>query len=257
MKTSKNLSFMPLMAARKSLLSFLVAVAVLAAASSQAHSNLILNGSFEDPVVPVGGYTNFLAGSHAITGWTVVGVDSAVVSSTFMQSGITFNAQAGIQWLDLTGVTSNSPNSGVTQSVATTIGQGYELKFYVGSTTDATSSHFFFPTTVDLSIDGGTRTHYFNPTGPTNMLDWKLFTVDFTAAQSTTNLAFLNGAAANNFETALDNVQLSPTAAPEPGSVTLLGLGLASFGGMTWLRKRKATLFAARVRRAKVPADVS
>ena len=34
-------------------------------------------------------------------------------------------------------------------------------------------------------------------------------------------------------------------ATPEPGSLTLLGLGLASFGGMAWMKKRKTKLVAA------------
>ena len=134
----------------------LVALAALAGVGS-AHANLIQNGSFEMPVGPVGFYTNYLAGSTAIAGWTVVGVDSSVTSGSFMQSGITFQAQDGAQWLDLAGITSNSKSSGVTQSFATTVGTGYEVSFYVGSTTD---NFYFFPTTVDLSIDGGVRTSY-------------------------------------------------------------------------------------------------
>jgi hypothetical protein len=67
-------------------------------------ANLITNGSFEAPLVPVGSFTNFGGGSTAITGWTVVGVDSAVTSGSFVQSCITFQAQQGFQWVDLAGV---------------------------------------------------------------------------------------------------------------------------------------------------------
>ncbi|HME71864.1 MAG TPA: hypothetical protein VKM54_18635, partial [Myxococcota bacterium] len=74
------------------------------------------------------------------------------VSGTFVQSGITFQAQDGNQWIDLAGVTSNSMTSGVTQNISTTIDQSYDVTFYVGSTTDNT---LFFPATVDLSINGG------------------------------------------------------------------------------------------------------
>ncbi len=106
----------------------------------QAWANLIVNGSFETPTVPNGSFTNFPGGSTAITGWTVVGVDSAVTDSDFMQSGITFQAQDGEQWIDLAGVTSNNPNSGVTQDISTSLGGLYELSFYVGS---AQASPFF------------------------------------------------------------------------------------------------------------------
>ena len=119
-------------------------------------ANLILNGSFEAPAVTIGGFENFGGGASAITGWTVVGVDSAIVSGTFTQSGIVFQAKEGIQWADLAGVTSNSMASGLKQDVATTVGQLYELTFNVGSATDGV---FFFATTVDSSINGGERTH--------------------------------------------------------------------------------------------------
>ncbi len=166
--------------------------------------SLIDNGSFEVPPVPAGQYINFAAGSTAITGWTVVGVDSSVVNAV-MQNGIMFQAQDENQWIDLAGINSNSMFSGVTQDVATIIGGVYELSFYVGSATD---NFFFFASTVDLSIDGGARVGYTNPTTPTNMLDWKLFAVEFTATSTTTNLTFFNGSAPNNYLSGLDHVSL-------------------------------------------------
>jgi hypothetical protein len=59
--------------------SLVVCVVVLAATPVLA-INLIVNGSFENPTVPVGSFINYVGGSTAITGWTVVGVDSSVVS---------------------------------------------------------------------------------------------------------------------------------------------------------------------------------
>jgi hypothetical protein len=225
---------------KRSIRSF-AALVLLFGGVGRVHAGLIVNGSFEDPAVPIGGYTNFLAGSTAITGWTVVGVDSSVVNTSFTQSGITFNAQEGQQWIDLAGVTSNDMSSGVSQSVATTVGREYELSFYVGSTTDHS---LFFPSTVDLSIDGGSRVHYSNTDPPpTTMLDWKRFTVDFTATHSMTNLTFLNGDLRNNYVTALDNVQLIGVASvPEPSSLVmssiLLGI-LITAGIFRTTRKAK------------------
>src|SRR6185369_16191668 len=88
-------------------------VSALTLVVAPARSDLIVNGSFENPTVPSGGYINYARGSTGITGWTVVGVDSSVISSTFTQAGITFQAQNGAQWTDLAGVTSNSASSGV------------------------------------------------------------------------------------------------------------------------------------------------
>ncbi len=196
-------------------------VAVLTLAVAPVEANLIVNGSFEVPIVPSGGYINYAGGSTAITGWTVVGVDSSVISGTFTQSGIVFQAQNGNQWTDLAGITSNSSTSGVRQNVATTIGAVYQLSFYVGS---ATGGGIFFPATVDLSIDGGARVGYFNPTGPSNMLNWKLFTVQFTATGSTTSITFFNGSAANNYLSALDNVSMTEVLCACPGDMNADGL---------------------------------
>ncbi len=195
-------------------------VAVLTLAVAPTEAVPIVNGSFEVPIVPFGGFTNFAAGSTAITGWTVVGVDSSVVSGSFTQSGIVFQAQNGNQWIDLAGVTSNSMASGVRQNVATMIGGVYELSFYVGSATGGP----FFPATVDLSINGGARVGYTNPTGPTNMLNWKLFTVAFTATSATTTVTFFNASAPNNFLCALDSVSITEVTCLCPGDMNADGL---------------------------------
>ena len=94
----------------------------------------ITNGSFETPVVPVGGFTNLASGSTGITGWTVVGAAGGVsiVSGSFSQNGISFPAENGVQWLDLTGDGTNS-NEGVQQTFATTSGTEYTLSFWVGN----------------------------------------------------------------------------------------------------------------------------
>jgi len=186
-----------------------------------ARADLVVNGSFENPSVTAGTYTNFGAGAN-IGGWTVVGVDSALVNSA-VQRGITFQAQNGSNWIDLAGENSNSRNSGVTQTLSTTMGALYELKFHVGSATD---NMFFFQSTVDLSINGGTRVSFTNPSAPANMLDWKLFMVPFTATSTTTNLTFFNGSAQNNFLSGLDNVSI--TAVPEPSSLLLIVVGLTA-----------------------------
>ncbi|MFN0196633.1 MAG: DUF642 domain-containing protein [Planctomycetaceae bacterium] len=204
----------------------LIVVCVASSVVSTCSANLIQNGSFEDPVVPINWHTNFIGGSTSITGWTVVGVDSSVSNGGFSQNGILFQAQDGVQWADMAGISSNSNASGLTQDVATTIGNTYELTFHVGSATDG--GIFFFPATVDLRIDGGPRTSYFNPAAPTNMLDWKQFSVRFLAQNSLTNLTFFNGSAANNYISPLDNVSLvdlGPAAVPEPGTLTLAAFG--------------------------------
>lgn len=209
----------------------LLMLIVVALCATPARAAIIVNGSFENPTVPNGGFTTFVGGSTAITGWTVVGVDSTVVDTNFVSHGITFQAQDGSQWLDFTGPGTNASANGVTQDITTTIGQLLSLSFYVGSATDNID---IFASTVDLSIDGGARVGYTNPNTPTNMLDWQLYTVQFTATGTTTNLTFFNGSAGNNHLSALDNVSLTAVSAvPEPASVVILGVGsILMFAGV-------------------------
>ena len=216
---------------RSSVTAVFVCLAVLTTIQSRA--NLIVNSSFETPLSPVGSFITYAGGSTAITGWTVVGVDSSVTEGSFIQNGITFQAQDGNQWLDAAGFNSNSMTSGVTQNVPTIVGVLYEVSFHVGSATDG---QFFFPSTIDLSIDGGPRTSYTNPAAPTNMLDWLKFTVPFTAVNSSTNITLYNGGASNNFLSGLDNVSL--VAVPEPSSLVSL-VCLLTVGCVVRARSKK------------------
>ena len=77
-----------------------------------ARADLITNGSFETtvPVVAVGTFNLYTPGSAGVTGWTVVGnagTDIGVVNA-LNQSGIFFPAQSGSNWVDLTGLNTNT-----------------------------------------------------------------------------------------------------------------------------------------------------
>ncbi len=204
---------------------------------SSSQAVFIVNGSFESPAIASGSFANFPGGSTAITGWTVVGVDSALVSGSFMENGITFQAQSGNQWLDLAGLTSNSMTSGVTQTVTTIAGEDYTLSFYVGSATDNT---FFFPTTIRLSIDGSSLMSFTNPTAPSNALDWRQFSHTFTASSNNTNITFFNGSAPNNFLSGLDNVSISDANVADVSGVPLPPTAfLAAVGGAALILRRR------------------
>jgi hypothetical protein len=205
----------------------LTCVALLALAAAPARAGSLVNGSFEAPTVPVGGFANYGGGSTAITGWTVEGPGVSIVGGTFSQDGTLFQAENGQQWLDLTGDGLNSLSDGVAQNVTTVVGQAYALSFYVGSATD---NDLFFASTVGLSINGGAVKSYTNPIAPSNMLNWERFTADFTATTTTTNVAFFNGDSANNNNAALDNVTLNSAAVPEPAGITLMAIGLVAVG---------------------------
>lgn len=207
-----------------------VAVA-LSGLAAPTHAS-VTNGSFESPVVGVGSFANFSGGSTAMTGWTVLGDRVTLINEFYVETGITFNAQDGKQWLDLSGPGSNQPGNGVTQDVATTIGQAYRVSFWVGS---ATNGFNIFASTVDLSIDGGPRVSFTNPTAPRTFMDWQQFSAVFVATSDLTNISFFHGSGLNNNLSGLDNVTVELI--PTPGAAAILGLG-----GLMASRRRRATV---------------
>jgi hypothetical protein len=81
---------------------------MLVSGIAHANTNLLNNGSFEIPSVPPSKLTNFKSGSSAISGWSVVGPETSVVSGKFTSFLVQFPASDGSQWLDLTGYLSTS-----------------------------------------------------------------------------------------------------------------------------------------------------
>ncbi|MGA8550364.1 MAG: DUF642 domain-containing protein [Stellaceae bacterium] len=205
-------------------------------------SNLISNASFETPVVPTGSFSNFPVGASLLTDWSVFGpqgTDVSIVSGSFSQNGVSFPAEDGAQWLDLTGDGSNS-TEGVSQAVTTTAGDRYQLSYWIGNTTGG--GIFGTTSTVDVSLGGAPAFSDTNSNVSPTTLNWEQFTHTFLAASASTILAFQNGDPAGDNSNGLDNVVLTdlgpaPPSVPEPASLGLLGAGLAFFG---LIRKRRA-----------------
>jgi len=221
---------------------FPLAIATLLLAAAPAHANLIVNGSFETPAVAVGSFTSFTAASATPpTGWSIVGPGAvSIVSGTFTQGGFSFPDQDGVQWLDLTGLSSNTA-TGVQQTIATTPGATYDLSFWVGNV-----ANFPSPTTtstVNVLVNGALALAATNSTGGTT-LTWEEFDVSFVAASSTTILTFLNGDPANDDSNGLDNIVVTlaqeddPTpGVPEPATLLLLGVGTAAAAAVRRMRR--------------------
>ena len=161
--------------------------------------------------------------------WTVISDSIAWIHGPISAGIGLLTAQNGIYFLDLTDTSLSSPFGGVTQSLATTAGQNYNLNFYLGT------SKFYNPatgTSALLSIAGNNFT--VSSTTTTLANSWELKSVTFTALGATTVIGF-QGIAGQDY-IGLDNINVS--AVPEPSSIAMLFAGLAAVGSVV-VRKRK------------------
>ena len=197
-------------------------VCVLAVGTAHAQ-NLLTNGSFESPVVADGGFQQFNSGSTGIDGWTVTGPAGrgvAIVSTDYTNSGISFGAEDGDQWLDLTGDASNGAE-GVSQTVATVPGQTYTLSFWVGN---VSGSGWGIYSSVGLSING-TPVENFTNFYPGDSQTWQQFFYVFQASSDSTTIEFDNLDPTNDNSNGLDDVDLEEggTASPPPTNLITNG----------------------------------
>lgn len=201
-----------------------VSLGFLIASGGTARADLITNGSFESTVLPPGSNLSVPNGSLVITGWTVLGNNVALMSSPYTEPPVLFNPHSGNQFVDISGFL-NTMSDGIEQTVSTSIGQAYILSFYLGR------SDILDPigAILDLSINGGARVSYTNSDLTFNGMNWKQFSVNFTATSTSTTLSFFNGIpAGRGFVVGLDSVSLNEAImdVPEPSSLLLFGIGM-------------------------------
>jgi Protein of unknown function (DUF642)/PEP-CTERM motif len=204
-----------------------------------AHAQIVANGSFE-----TGNFTGVNPGGHAdvtrltsgatnITGWTVI---SGVSDVAWKGNGNPFGMSAsnGIRFLDLTGYQDSPPYGGVTQTLTLIQGNAYTLSFDVGSQ----ESNFGFrgPVAVRAVVGSLDQVFTFTPMGGSVGQQWGTFTSSFTANDASTVLTFSGVTATGGFYIGLDNVSVTTSVAPEPGTLALLALGMV--GGIVALRRK-------------------
>lgn len=207
-------------------LALLALVSLFAGARADAQ----VNGGFESPIVPYGGYNTYGTGS-SFTGWTVVGAPGNVapISGAYACCGYTFQAHSGAQWIDLTGTTNTA--TGILQNMTTAMGSQYSLSFWIGNIIEP-GYGFGVSSSVDVVIDGTSAGVFTNAFGNSNSLNWQQYVVTFTAASNSTAVELYNADPGNDNNNGLDDVVLTETAiaTPEPASVALLATGLGVLG---------------------------
>jgi Protein of unknown function (DUF642) len=185
-----------------------VGMLIVGSGAASATTSLIKDGSFENPVVPVGGFKLFSLG-QTFDGWKVVGAggDVGICSGKYRSDGITFNAKVGAQWMDLTGL--SNTRTGIAQSVATKPGTKYHLTFWVGNVYDP-GGIFGVRSTVKVYVNNVLRLTATNSIRPADRTQaWKEFTLTISATSSHTMISFINGDPSSDNSNGLDAIQLS------------------------------------------------
>ena len=217
--------------------------------AGSAYANLLVNGSFEQPVVTSGLNCSGIADCQGFNigdpigagAWTVVGpgpIDPTkapivILTNNYNEGGYFFQPENGNQSVDLTGQ-SNQGLNGVEQTVATTSGTAYSLSFWIGH--HAQDPTFYNgPAEASLEIDGSPVGIFSNNNvPPPNLLHWEQFTYNFIASGATTTIALFSAASdPTQNEVGLDNVSLA--AIPEPSSLSLFAAGLGLLALRRWV----------------------
>lgn len=199
--------------------------AVLSLMSSTAFAaNVVVNGGFESPVVPVAGTYLLNATPDA---WTGTG---DLVSQGYAGA---VNSGDGNQWLDLNPGT--GAGTGMTQNVALTGGVQYAFSFIYngGGGGSTTQIDFSIASASQTFLSGAVQTGAMNVYGGT---PWATYTGSFTpGADTVATLKFLpNGTWSGGF---IDAVSIAP-AVPEPQSAALALLGLTLLGAVHYAKRQ-------------------
>lgn len=205
---------------------FSAVVAFLLPAAAAVRGQLIVNGSFEQPVVAT--YQTLFAGATNLAPW-VIGTNSVDVA--FISNGyVTGAAYDGVQYVDMDGI---NPGQ-ISQTFATTAGRTYYLSFayannYVNQPSASMSVRIY--DTNGTVFGPVTVTH---ASSAPNVLNWYFYTNSFTGTGRSNTVEFTSLSAAGSAGgVLLDAVTiatnppvLTAAQAMQPGDVVVANLNL-------------------------------
>lgn len=183
---------------------------------------ILINGSFELGVPIPTQDIDILRGSTEITGWTATGMSIDYL-------GPPWDVSDGLRAVDLDG--RDSLFSGIQQTFATLIGQGYLVSFDLSG-----NPHGSLVKEVRVAVDGVSHDYAHDSSGQRiEALLWQSLSFEFTASSPTATLSFTSlTPTPNSYGALIDNVNV--TEVPEPSTLLLLFTGCATAALRMWRR---------------------
>jgi hypothetical protein len=189
------------------LLTTLCAAALLTCSSvNAAPIQLVHNGSFEANGVANGSWTV----RSALQDWTVGALGAEV------RNNVAGAASAGSNYLEL----DSTANSWISQSIATAAGALYTISF------DYSPREFVASNSNGIEVLWGGRSYGIFSGNGGNGNQWQKYSFSGIGAGASTVLQFRAVGVSDGVGGSLDNVSVLAEV-PEPGSLAILGLGLA------------------------------
>jgi hypothetical protein len=205
-------------------------VASLWAGRSALADNLLINGSFETPVIAPPSYT--FIGAFSFTGWSGYSPATSLSNACGLSRGMQYGLPDydGQQVFSLNGGDA-PPGSWIEQTFSTAPGQLYEIDFMCGR-----SGYYSQSLSLNAQVfDSSSQQLAILSAMPPATAGWSAKTFNFVADSTSSRLRFTDTSGSNpNNDIVLDAV--SASAIPEPGSLSLFGVGAFAL-----LTRRKRT----------------
>jgi hypothetical protein len=211
------------------------AAALLFCAAPLLAGNIVVNGDFEG-----GTYVDGTTGNILPTGWWLGPPAPSNLSNLNVMSNLTpFGAESGTHFMGYASTANNGTYDCLYQDLTTVAGDTYSISFWVAITAPAASNTNLFGVWDENHTNVQLTDPYYSFPSNAAAEGYKQFTFTETASSNATRIDFHGTDSSGVIQ--LDNVVITDTtsAAPEPLSMGLTGLGLGLvLVGLVRKRKR-------------------